>query len=345
VEERNERKVKRRKHWCPRVVAMKHNLKITIILLSMFVITQLIGLYVLNVNPFEITQVVNGTLTNVTNPSLSWIQPPEIQEQSDFSSYFGSLIISFVIAILLLFLLTKFKIGIILKGWFFIVVTIALFITINAIAINSPLGEFVGSLYFIIPALIFALGLSFIKLFKHSFIVHNLTELLIYPGIATVFVPILNIWSVIILLILISIYDMWAVWHSGIMQKMAKYQIDNLKIFSGFFVPYISKKLKMQMKNSKGKKKKIQVNLAILGGGDVVFPIITSGVIFNTGIVQIFNWKPFIGGFWPAIFVIAGATLGLTLLFLFSEKKKFYPAMPFITGGIFLGLILSYLIF
>jgi presenilin-like A22 family membrane protease len=57
------------------------------------------------------------------------------------------------------------------------------------------------------------------------------------------------------------------------------------------------------------------------------------------------KWLPnFVGGFWPAVFVIAGATLGLSLLLSFSEKKRFYPAMPFITGGILLGLILSYLI-
>jgi presenilin-like A22 family membrane protease len=313
----------------------------------MFVITQLIGLYVLNINPFQITTTVNGTATSVANPSLSWIQPPEIQAQSDFSMYFGSLIISFIIAVILLFVLTKFKINFILKVWFFLVVSIALFITINALFLNSPWGANAESLYFIIPAILLALGLSFIKIFQHNFLIHNLTELLIYPGIATVFVPILNIWSVIVLLILISIYDMWAVWHSGIMQKMAKYQINNLKIFSGFFVPYISKKLRMQIKKmkKKDKNKKVKVNLAILGGGDIVFPIITSGVIFQTGTISLFKgMKPFIGGFWPAIFVIAGATLGLTLLFIFSEKKKFYPAMPFITAGIFLGLILSYIV-
>ena len=85
--------------------------------------------------------------------------------------------------------------------------------------------------------------------------------------------------------------------------------------------------------------------MAILGGGDVIFPIITSGVVLMTQFVNLpFGLKPFIGGFIPALFVIFGATLGLTLLFLFSEKKKFYPAMPFITAGIFLGIILSYLL-
>ncbi len=133
---------------------------------------------------------------------------------------------------------------------------------------------------------------------------------------------------------------MWAVWHSGIMQKMAKYQMENLKVFSGFFVPYMSKatrkKVKLwknTLKKSELRKKKIKVNVAILGGGDIVFPIITSGVMLKTL------------GLGSALFVALGATLGLGYLFLKSEKKKFYPAMPYITTGILLGIGLSYVIF
>jgi presenilin-like A22 family membrane protease len=128
---------------------------------------------------------------------------------------------------------------------------------------------------------------------------------------------------------------MWAVWKSGIMQKMAKYQMNELKIFSGFFIPYISKKVRMGLKGlskSELKKKKIKANVAILGGGDVVFPVITAGVML----------KDF--GLWPAIFVIIGAALGLSYLLFFAEKKKFYPAMPFITAGIFLGILVSRLL-
>ncbi len=127
---------------------------------------------------------------------------------------------------------------------------------------------------------------------------------------------------------------MWAVWHSQIMQKMAKFQINKLRIFTGFFVPYISKKTRQRikkMKKSELKKKKIKVNVAILGGGDIVFSIIAAGVLLKTL------------GLFSALFVVAGATLGLGYLFFFSEKKKFYPAMPFITIGIFVGIILSYL--
>mgnify|MGYP001619741555 FL=1 len=96
---------------------------------------------------------------------------------------------------------------------------------------------------------------------------------------------------------------------------------------------------------SKLKNKKIKVNVAILGGGDVIFPIITAGVVMNAGIMRLpLGLHSFIGNLYSALFVTLGATLGLGYLFIKSEKKKFYPAMPFITVGILIGLILSYLI-
>jgi len=309
---------------------VKHNVKITILLLFMFVLTQFIGLYVINSNVFHRTVEVNGVEEDVTNPILTAIEPPEIIQKSDFTTYLGSIIFAFILAIFILFLLTKFKVDIILKVWFFIVVALALFITINAFFPN-----YINSIYFVIIAVAASLAVSFMKIFKRSFIIHNITELLIYPGIASIFVPILNVWSVLVLLVIISAYDIWAVWHSGIMQKMAKYQINQLKVFSGFFIPYMSRKVRKQLrkiKKSKLKRKKIKVSIAILGGGDVIFPIITAGVMLKTL------------GLFSAILVIVGATIGLGLLLIFSKKKKFYPAMPFITAGIALGIILSYVL-
>ena len=88
-----------------------------------------------------------------------------------------------------------------------------------------------------------------------------------------------------------------------------------------------------KLEKSKSKKKKaIKVNVAILGGGDIIFPIITAGVMLKTL------------GLLSAIFVIFGATLGLGYLFFLAKKRKFYPAMPFITAGIFIAMILSYII-
>ncbi len=291
----------------------------------MFILTQLIGLYV--VDHYAETKVIQGTVVNVTAPDLPLgLENDEVEQEQNFYSYFSGLIIAFAFAVIILFLLSHIRADFILRLWFFSVVVIALTVSLNAI--------FPQFRYLTLISLVIALPLAFFKIYRSNFLIHNTTELLIYPGIAAVFVPILNIYTMIGLLILISIYDMWAVWHSGVMQKMAKYQIEKLKIFSGFFLPYLTKEMKEKMKAMKKKdpKKKMKVNVAILGGGDVVFPIITAGVMMKTL------------GLYSAFMVIAGAALGLSYLLFLAEKKKFYPAMPFITAGMFLGMILSYLI-
>ena len=322
---------------------MKHNVKITIILLAMFVVTQFIGIYIMNF--YSPVRISDGIQTNVSAPELPFgLETPELKEKSEFNYAFISVIIAFMIAISLLLFLSRLNAEFFLRLWFFLVIIISLVISFNVLSYEIGLSSKINFLSYNFPiswiiALAISLPLAYVKIYKRNFLVHNFTELLIYPGIAAVFVPILNIYTIVLLLILISVYDAWAVWHSGIMQKMAKYQINQLNIFSGFFVPYVSKKVKMQMmklkesNNSKLKDKKIKVNIAILGGGDVVFPIITSGVVLKTL------------GFLPALLVILGATLGLSYLFFFAEKRKFYPAMPFITVGIFLGIAASYLLF
>ncbi len=297
---------------------MKHKVSITLILLSMFLVTQFIGLYVIS----------------QSYPLPYGLQTPE--EIGEGPGFF-SIIISFVIAMALIMILIKYKWKLIIRLWFFIVVALAM-----GVALNSVLRHYI--IYSSIAALIITTPIAFIKIFRPNFIIHNITELLIYPGIAAIFVPILSVWSIIALLIIISIYDMWAVWRSGIMQKMAKFQMEELKIFGGFLIPSISKKVKARIKRLKKRYKgkeipkkalngKFKVSLAILGGGDIVFPIITAGVFLVK-----FN-------FIAALFIIFGAFAGLATLLLLSQKKKFYPAMPFISAGIFLGMIIWKILF
>ncbi len=315
---------------------MKHNVKITIIILSMFLLTQFIGLYV--VDTYSKQRVVDGEITkiNATKTLPYGMEVPEMEQEKDYRTNLTSILISFVIAIAILFMLTRFKAKYVLKTWFFLVTILALGISFNAFLPAVKYGSLI--------ALVIAIPLAAGKIYGRDFLAHNFSELLIYPGIAAIFVPLLNIISIIILLILISIYDMWAVWKSKIMQKMAKFQMNELKIFGGFYVPYASKKEKAKIKKIKEKiknkkltkeqanKKGMKINVAILGGGDIIFPIITAGVVLKT-------W-----GVWPSIGIIFGALLGLGLLLTFSSKKKFYPAMPFISSGIFLAMLISWLI-
>ena len=306
------------------------------ILLSMFLVTQIIGLAVINAyTPRYETAVIDGVETNITiNPLPYGMQPPEVPKGTSLVS----IIIAFALAILIIFLLTKFRAKWFLKIWFFSVVTLALGITLYALLF------YIGIPYAALIALLIALPLAIFKIFKQHLLVHNLTELMVYPGIAAVFVPILNFWTIIILLIAISAYDIWAVWHTGFMQKMAKYQINHLKLFAGFFVPHMSKKqrekvraIKQKYKNKKIpekeiRKKKIKVSLAILGGGDVIFPIIAAGIFLRTfGLLQ-------------AGLITIGATIALFALFIAAKKGKYYPAMPFISAGIFMGMLIGWLI-
>ncbi len=307
---------------------MKHNLKITVILLVMFLITQFIGLFIVSY------------YSNTDNTLPYGLAPPELEEQ-DLAGGFGflaSIVIAFIFAIILVFVLINIKTVWVMRIWFFIVVILALGITFSAV-LNILGYEYTISNIPLISSCI-AIILAYFKIFQRNIVVHNLTELAIYPGIAAIFVPILNIWTIILLLILISAYDVWAVWHSGIMQKMAKFQINKVGVLGGFFVPYADKKTKQKIKllrnkyknnkipESVIKKNNIKVNLAILGGGDIIFPIIAAGVFLKT-----FN------NLWATLIVILGATLALLYLFTAAKKKKWYPAMPFITTGLFLGMI------
>ncbi len=299
---------------------MKHTIKVIGLLLVMFFVTQIIGIAVINAYSIN-----NDVLPYGMSP------PKDVNPATSLAS------ISFAIvfAVLLMLLLMKLRTEWFLRIWFFLVITLALGITFNSfffltdfVSTNLNLSTFSVPVPALISLLV-AAPLAFLKVFRRNMIVHNLTELFIYPGIAAIFVPLLNLWTTVLLLILISLYDMYAVWHSGFMQKMAQYQIKNLKIFSGFFVPYLGKKERELINRTpaaKLKTKKIKVNLAILGGGDVVFPMILAGVVLRQF------------GLLSAIIVSVCATLALMGLFYISKKGKFYPAMPFISAGCFLGL-------
>jgi len=312
---------------------VKHKLSITLILLGMFLVTQFIGLFVVNAYASTTESILNPEtgeieLRVIENKLPFGLQSPE----DDPMANFFSIVFAFIFAFALIFILMKYKWKFIIKTWFFFVITLALGISISAFLGNSIQN---ASLI----ALAIALPLTYLKIFKSNVFTHNITELLIYPGIAAVFVPILTPISIIALLILISIYDMWAVWKSGIMQKIAKFQMEELRIFGGFLIPSVSDKVKKQIKKikqkyknkkmpKKVKGKKFKVSLAILGGGDVIFPIITAGVFMRAYNII------------PSLFIIAGALAGLTFLFSQTRKGKSYPAMPYISVGIFIGLII-----
>lgn len=115
----------------------------------------------------------------------------------------------------------------------------------------------------------------------------------------------------IVLLFLVAIYDAVAVWKLGSMQKMAKFFMDR-RLFPGIVVPYKHKKEKF----------------ALLGGGDVFFIVLVAASFWKTSTVMV----------WLSAASMFGAVIAL---FLASEKNKFYPALPFIFGGVCVAFIIG----
>lgn len=260
---------------------MKHNWPVTLIILFVFMAAQLVGL---------------GIIGAYLDKDLPFgMERPEFNKDTSYVPLFSLIVI--VTIIILLF--RNLRMEILWKLWFLFAVVIALAISFSLFVPQNV-------------AIFLALILGLMKLLHNNVIVHNFTELFIYGGIAAIFVPVISFKAMIILLVLISLYDMYAVWKSKHMIKLAKFQA-KLKIFAGILVPY-------------GKK------AAFLGGGDVGFTLLFAGVVMKTL------------GPLEALFVVGGASIALLLLFYYSEKSKFYPAMPFLTIGCFIGYILAVIV-
>ncbi len=294
---------------------MKHNWKITAILLVIFLLAQFIGIGVLyNYIDVEKSKVEGKTVFG----DLPIGERPQMDEKFSFLA----ILIIVLVGTVILLLLIKYKIYFVWKIWFLLAVILALTIS---------WGAFIKPSYALLLALVF----GFWKIFKPNVWVHNFTELFVYGGLAAIFAPLFNLWSVVILLLLISAYDMYAVWKSKHMITLAKSQA-KAKIFAGLLIPYKFKlkekikkfKLGRKAKKVKSKKSKVvgKVRVAVLGGGDIGFPLIFAGVILKTF------------GLWQSLVIPFFSGAALLFLLLTSKEKKFYPAMPFISVGCFVGL-------
>ena len=208
--------------------------------------------------------------------------------------------------------------------------------------ITITLGVFLPAFW----ALLIAALLTFLKIFRSNIVIHNLSEILIYAGIALLFVPLFNLFWITILLLIISVYDAFAVWQSKHMIKLAQFQTGN-RLFAGFFVSKkakvktikgtIAKKVKGTVK--RGKVKKVRAREAILGGGDIAFPLIFAGVVMESLLL-----RGTANAFLATLIIPVVLTLVLLGLLLKGEQGKFYPAMPFLTAGCLIGAAIVFLL-
>jgi presenilin-like A22 family membrane protease len=299
---------------------MKHNVQVTVILVTAFLLIQFFGLFAISEN----TVVSVEPDGNVTVD----YQDTVVGERPDIEGWVSLAYILFGVlvgtSLILIFVrLGQFKLW---KIMYFLAIWLASSIT---------LGVFISAGI----ALLVAFILAVLEIYRTNIILHNITELFIYPGIAILFVPLLEVVWAAALLLAISVYDMFAVWKSKHMVTLAKFQTKS-KAFAGFVIPYGKtsglKSIKIRGKMPEEIGKKGEVRTAILGGGDIAFPLLFAGVVFD--------WLMRSGGLAKTTALLQSsiisifAAIALLLLFMKAGKNKFYPAMPFISAGCFAGL-------
>lgn len=180
------------------------------------------------------------------------------------------------------------------------------------------LSVFWGSLLFLslwIPP-IFALILICFLVFnwlKNPLVwLHNLVVILGIAGVGAVLGFKLTPWIIAFLLIIFSIYDVIAVYKTKHMVKMAKAMVETGTIF-GLIAPFKISDFKASLK-----KVKPGGNFLILGGGDVIFPLVFSVSLIPQGIIN---------SFVVAFFALIG--LFISFWFLISQKTRApIPALP-----------------
>jgi presenilin-like A22 family membrane protease len=244
---------------------VKHNYKIIIVLLSLFILSQVTGLWITH-NYLGKDKLALG------------ITPPEVESKNtSFFPIFFLILIATVFSLLLI----RLRLSSLWRLWFGLTIWLTLSISF---------GSFLDTFTAIVIATIFSL----LRLFKSNPVIHNFTEIFIYGALASLFTSIFNITSIILLLLLISIYDYIAVRKTKHMINLAKYE-GTLKSFAGFLVPY-----------KKG--------TAILGGGDIGFPLLFASVTMRELNLPFNSYKTFLIPF--------GAAIALYFLFVYGKKKK-----------------------
>ncbi len=288
---------------------MKHSIPVTFSLLVLFISAQVMGLFVLN-SYIDVQATEETGVTTYEGLPYDFQRPDVTPNQSVFLIAFAV-----VIGTLLLLLIMKLKKLKLWKLWYLV----SVFITLSV-----AWAAFIPQL----AAAVLAAFASIAKVFRPNPVIHNLTELFIYAGLAVVFVPVLNVLAISILLLLISAYDIYAVSKSKHMVALAKFQVSS-NLFAGIAIP---KSLPSSVKSAasakvSGKKTSHDGNagIAIIGGGDIGFPLLFAGVVMSEF------------GFLQSFIIPVFATAALGVLFLISRKSRFYPAMPFVSAGCFVG--------
>jgi len=163
---------------------------------------------------------------------------------------------------------------------------------------------------------------------KPSVLIQDICMILAIAGVGSslgvTFTPL----AVVFLLIIFSIYDFIAVYKTKHMVKMAKEMIENKAILA-LVIPQTPYGFKENLGEIK-----LGGQFLILGGGDVIFPLLLSASLISQGVVD---------SFIVAIFAVVGLSVSF---YIFSSQKfrQAIPALPPIALFSIIGFLITLII-
>lgn len=173
---------------------------------------------------------------------------------------------------------------------------------------------FIPDNYLDYVALPLAITITVLRILKREYWTQNLAFIVSIIGAGALLGAMIGFLPAITLIALITVYDIIAVFWTKHMVVMAK-EIVKQKLAFTLAVP-------------------TKEHIYQLGGGDLALPL-----VLNVSILRSF-------GLVPALCAMAGAMMGLALLFAYlsTHKKRPLPAMPAATTGALVGLAISLLL-
>src|SRR3989338_7410247 len=317
---------------------MKHTFKVTLLLALIFFVAQIVGLAIIKeyISTEEyIDPETKAVVKQVVSEDLPYnLERPEIEESTSYIWIISAVIIG----TLLLLTIIKFrkKINIII-WWILLIVLIldAIFTFFNIIKFVENLEL---KLYFIIRLLIEIILLYILIRLKEKFDVWKLWFFLaVFSTMSIAFAAFMPQALAIILAFILALTKIYK--PTTILNNFTE-----IFIYGGLaaiFVPVIS----LLVPYGKGKgiaaegkgimKDKEKGRIAVLGGGDIGFPLLFAGAVMKE--LMLANPEPI--GFLKTLIIPVFVTFALIYLLITGEKDRFYPAMPYLSVGCVLGYL------
>jgi len=302
-------------------------MKSIVVIILIFLIIQILGLYIGN----EYIQLIHEQV----------LSPPEVipgvSPESPDVSYFLFIYMMVVTALILFVIKIKKSI---LRGIEAFVVFVSSWLTFSFLIpfplqdvwgnfityLLSPLGS-LGQIFFIALSLdfLFALALTVWKFLRPTIFSQNVAAIFSGSGVGALLGMSLGIVPCIIFMMILSVYDFVSVFITKHMVSMAKAITERPMAFT-IAAPHEFKKAKyVPTKNAKQK-----VHIFQLGLGDIIIPLMFSVSIMNR--FTIFN----------SIAAVIGSIIALIVLtMIITRKPMALPALPFVCAGALAGYIVS----